>query len=252
MAERQQINLYQPAADLSRRPFSARAAALTVGAVLAAQLGIWGYGSWQVTQVQRSVSALEELQRRQEDRVNAAGLMHAARANPEAIQAHIKEMTAALARRRRALELLRQGAQGSKVGFSAQLAGLARRHVDGLWIEHIVLSGSSRAMTLEGLALQSDLVPRYLRELARDPALSGARFDRLVIERPATPPEKIGLQSAAAAEQVVRATDEGPHGAPTDQSPQPAGMHRAVSRDSMHFRAESSAAVDTAQAGAAS
>lgn len=184
MGERQQINLYQPVDDLSRRPFSSRAAAFAVGAVFAALLAIWAYGSWQVGRLQRSVTALEELQRRQEDRVNAAGAMHAARANPQQLEARIKELTGEVATRRRALELLRGGTEGGKVGFSRRLAGLARRHVDGLWIDHIVLTGSPHAMTLEGVALDADLVPRYLGDLAHDPALVGARFDQLLIERP--------------------------------------------------------------------
>jgi MSHA biogenesis protein MshI len=184
MAERQQINLYQPVDDLSRRPFSARTAALSVSAVLVAVLGIWGYGSWQVTQMQKAVTALEELQRRQVETLNAAGAMHAARAKPELLEAHIKELAAELAIRRRALDLLRGGSEGRTAGFSARLSGLARRHIDGLWIDHIVLSGSSDTMTLEGAALDADLVPRYLRDLAQDSALTGARFDRLVIERP--------------------------------------------------------------------
>lgn len=184
MSERQQINLYQPVADLSRRPFSSRTAALVVSAVFAALIAIWAYGSWQVSRLQRSVTALEGLQRRQQDRVNAAGAMHAARANPEQLEARIKELTGELATRRRALELLRGGTEGGKVGFSRRLAALARQHVAGLWIDHIVLTGSSRAMTLEGVALDADLVPRYLGDLARDPALVGARFDQLLIERP--------------------------------------------------------------------
>ena len=121
MGERQQINLYQPAADSSRRPFSSRAAVFAVAAVFAALLAIWAYGSWQVSRLQRSVTALEQLQRHQEDRVNAAGALHAARANPEQLEAQIKELTGEVATRRRALELLREGTEGNKVGFSRRL-----------------------------------------------------------------------------------------------------------------------------------
>lgn len=251
MGERQQINLYQPAADLSRRPFSARAAALFVGAVLAALLGIWGYGSWQVGQVQRSVAALEEQQRRQEDRVNAAGAMHAARANPERIEARIKDLTAQLATRRHALELLRGGTEGGKVGFSARLAGLARRHVDGLWIDHIVLTGSAQGMTLEGIALDADLVPRYLRDLAQDPSLVGARFDQLVIERPGA--HRAVAESPAAADRSADASaahDSAATGDSAATRDSPAA--RATSRSGMRFRAESSVSASPPQAAAAS
>ncbi len=189
MPERQQINLYQPAADLSRQPFSARAAVLCMSAVLVAVVAIWAYGSWQVSGMQRAVTALEQQQRHQEDTLNAAGAIHAARAKPEQLQAQIKELTGELATRRRALAMLHSGAEGRTVGFSGRLSGLARRHVDGLWIDHIVLSGSAETMTLEGIALDADMVPRYLRDLAQDPDLAGARFDELVIERPVPQPD---------------------------------------------------------------
>ena len=223
MDARQQINLYQPPDDLSRRPFSARLAAFSVCAVLVALVGIWAYGSWQLKQVQRAVTALAQQQRLQQDTVDVAGAMHAARANPEQLQAQIKELTAEVVMRRRALELLRAGAEGRAVGFSARLAGLARRHVEGLWIDRVVLSGSSDTMTLEGVALRADLVPRYLRDLAHDPALAGARFDELVIDRP--------VRTAKGAE--ARET-------------------RAAPRDSMRFRAQSSALAGIQQPGAAS
>jgi Tfp pilus assembly protein PilN len=216
MAERQQINLYQPAADLSRQPFSARAAVLCVSAVLVAVLSIWAYGSWQVSRMQQSVTALEQQQRRQEDTLNAAGAIHAARAKPEQLEAQIRDLTAELAIHRRALTRLHSGAEGQMVGFSSRLSGLARRHVEGLWIDHIVLSGSSETMTLEGIALDADMVPRYLRDLAQDPALTGARFDELVIERP-----------------VRTAKGE-------DASAQPES-HAAVPANGMRFRAESQA-----------
>jgi Tfp pilus assembly protein PilN len=226
MAERQQINLYQPAADLSRQPFSARAAVLCVSAVLVAVLGIWAYGSWQVSRMQKAVTALEQQQRHQEDTLNAAGAIHAARAKPAQLEAQIRELTAELATRRLALTRLHSGAEGETVGFSARLSGLARRHVEGLWIDHIVLSGSAETMTLEGVALDADMVPRYLRDLAQDPALTGARFDELVIERP--------VARAAKGEEAAAQVDS----------------RAALPAKGMRFRAESQ--VTVTRAGAAS
>ncbi len=184
MGERQQINLYQPAAGEGRRPFSARAAGASVAVVVASVLGIWGYGTWEVNQVQRSVAALELQKQRQEAAVSAADSIHAARANPEQLQAKVKELTAQVGGRRRALELLQRGAVGAASGFSSKLASLARSHVDGLWIDHIALSGSDGTMTLEGVAAEADLVPRYLSSLSKDHSLSGVRFEQFAIERP--------------------------------------------------------------------
>lgn len=182
MSERQQINLYQPLADESSQPFSARTASLAIAAVAAAIVLIWAYGSWEISRLQNSVNALTERQRRQDEAVAAAGSMHAARANPAELQAQIKELSAEIALRRKALARLKQGAEGRRTGFAAALEGLARRNVQGLWLSRLVLSGSSD-MTLEGTALDADLVPRYLHGLSADPSLAGEHFDELVIER---------------------------------------------------------------------
>jgi len=186
MSERQQVNLYQPVADVSRQPFSARTATFAVAAIAAAIVLIWGYGTWEVSRLQRSVDTLSERQHAEEQAVAAAGSVHAARANPEELQAQIKDLTADIALRRKALERLKQGAEGRRTGFAPALEGLARRHVDGLWLSHLVLSGSV-GMTLEGTTLDADLVPRYLHGLSADPALAGEHFDELLIERKKRP-----------------------------------------------------------------
>jgi hypothetical protein len=64
------------------------------------------------------------------------------------------------------------------------MEALARRHIDGIWLDHILLSSGTSAMSLSGSSLDADLVPRYLQSLATDPALRGARFDEFVIQQP--------------------------------------------------------------------
>jgi hypothetical protein len=182
MSERQQVNLYQPVADASNQPFSARTAGFAIAAMAGTIVLIWGYGAWQVSRLQSSVEELSARQRKEDEAVAALGSMHAARANPEELQARIKELTGQIALRRKALERLKQGGEGRRTGFAPALEGLARSHVEGLWLSHLVLSGSA-GMTLEGTTLDADLVPRYLHGLSADPALSGERFDELVIER---------------------------------------------------------------------
>jgi hypothetical protein len=59
-------------------------------------------------------------------------------------------MTADLKARQRALEVLRGGAAGQAIGFAPRMEALARRHTDGVWLEHMQLSGVSGAMMLSG------------------------------------------------------------------------------------------------------
>jgi hypothetical protein len=52
-----------------------------------------------------------------------------------------------------------------------------------LWIKRIDLGSASGSMGLSGGTLDPDLVPRYLKALASEPALKGTRFDDFSIER---------------------------------------------------------------------
>ncbi len=182
---RQQINLYQPAVAVSSGPFSAgsalRVSALVVGCLIA----VWAYGWWRVVRLERALQSLEQQHHRQDTTMVALNAARAADVTPGQMQARVVALTAELAVRTRTLELLRSGAAGQVGGFSARLAALARRPMAGLWIDHVVLSGMTESMSVGGMALEPDLVPRYLRGLAGERALVGARFDELVIERPA-------------------------------------------------------------------
>lgn len=185
---RQQINLYQPEATVRQGLFSAESLVL-ICAVVAAALGVvWGIGSWQVRQLAHSVARLERQQRLTEGALNALGAVSAANTSPATLEVRIHALEAELAARREALALLKGGGIGSTHGFSAELTALARGPVPGLWLRRISLSAVGGPMSLHGDALEPDMVPRYLRALSRQPALAGARFDRLVIEmKPSAP-----------------------------------------------------------------
>ncbi len=182
---RQQINLYQPAAPVSSASFSTAGAARVGALAVACLAAVWGYSAWRVARLARAVHSLEEQQQRQGATIAALNAARAADVSPVQLQARVASLTADLAVRTRTLEILRGGTAGQVGGFSARLAALARRPMQGLWIDHVVLSGMTESMSVGGTALDPDLVPRYLRGLADEHALAGARFDELVIERPA-------------------------------------------------------------------
>lgn len=181
---RQQINLYQPIAREAPRIFGAQTALRALAAVLVALALLWGYTTYELMRLEQITQALRDQQKQQEDLLSRAGTMSASRTTPAALAARVKRVENEVAARTRALELLRTGAVGRTTGFSARLEALARRHVEGVWIDHMVLSGGSAAMSLGGATLNPDLVPRYLHNLSEEQALAGARFDQLAIERP--------------------------------------------------------------------
>jgi hypothetical protein len=180
---RQQINLHQPILREEPKLFGAKAALRAFVAVLVALGIISGYGAFKVKRLEQATQALRERQTEQEHSLSTASTMSAARATSVDLSARVKRAETQVIAATRALGLLRAGAAGRTTGFAARLEALARRHVDGVWIDRMALSGSSEAMSLGGATFNPDLVPQYLQNLSQESVLAGARFDQLAIER---------------------------------------------------------------------
>jgi hypothetical protein len=178
----QQINLYQPIFRQERKLFSLRTVALTLSIVAVALLAIWGFGTYNVKQLERSVTSLRQQQEAQQQMAQTAGGLLAARASPDALNASIKNLSTQLAERTRALDLLRNGAAGESEGFAKRLSALARTQTAGLWLERLSIGGAT-GLSLEGRSNDPELLPQYLQQLANAPELSGARFDQVVLDR---------------------------------------------------------------------
>jgi TolA-binding protein len=186
---RQQINLHQPEAVGARGPFGSGTLALLTVTLITSLVLLWSLAQWRVDGLQRAVRNLQQRQRMQQETIAALGDLVPPGASPADVESRIRQLRAEIEARERAVALLQQGAIGRRSGFSAQLAALARCPVTGLWLQRVAISGVTGSMSLAGDTEEPDSVPRYLRALAGERALSGLRFDRLVIERraPADP-----------------------------------------------------------------
>ena len=70
-----------------------------------------------------------------------------------------------------------------RAGFAPLLAGLADRHIQGLWLTRIRMREGGQLLRLEGLAQEQTQVPRYLASLSGSPALQGREFAQLQVQR---------------------------------------------------------------------
>jgi Tfp pilus assembly protein PilN len=183
---RQQINLYQPVFSSERKLFGASTVASAFAVLVVGLAAYTVYSGMQVDKLENEAAALRAQQQQQADLLNSqAGV-----GTPDEIESRIKQLSKSVAARSKALQMLQSGAAGQTTGFANRLEALARRHVDGLWIDAIILSGANGSMSLSGATLDPDIVPRYLENLAQDSVLAGTRFDEFLIERP-TPESKL-------------------------------------------------------------
>ncbi len=179
----QQVNLYQPILGAEKRLFSARAIGIALCILAVCLSGIAAFGAWRTGRVERSVALLETQQAAQLATVERASAALQPGRSLADLQAQAKNLSADIAARQRALDLVRLGAASPATGFAARLEALARRQRDGLWLHTIVVGSGEGRLALRGGTLDPQLVPAYLAALAEEPALAGVRFDKLAMRR---------------------------------------------------------------------
>jgi hypothetical protein len=177
----QQVNLYQPILGAEKRLFSARAIGVGLCLLGLCLCGLAAFGTWRTARVERTLARLETQQVTELARVErASAALEPGRSLAE-LETQAKSLSADIAARQRALDLVRQGTASPATGFAARLEALARRQLDGLWLRSIVVGSGDGRLAFAGSAVDSKLIPAYLAALAEEHALDGVRFDKLTI-----------------------------------------------------------------------
>lgn len=60
--------------------------------------------------------------------------------------------------------------------FSSYFEGLARRTLEGLWLEDIHIQEGGQSIKLVGGTYQAKLIPKWLKTLKKEPAFQGITF----------------------------------------------------------------------------
>ena len=179
----QEINLYQPVSKGVRGMLGARSTAVVLGVVGAFLVGLWGFGWWQVDKLRDAVQVVRNQQAAQAAMLAAQGPQLDALTDEE-LDALITKLADSVDSKSRAITLLSNESSGGLHGFSARLRAFGARHIDGIWLDRLMLGANVDAVSVSGSTLSPDSVPRYLRSLAQDPALKGGKIDEFIIEQP--------------------------------------------------------------------
>jgi hypothetical protein len=181
----QQINLYQAIFRQERKQFSLLTMALSLAVVAVALLVMWSVGVRGVDKLAAGVEQLKQQLAVQQQLAQSAGTLLDANSNPAVLQAKVQMLSARLAERTQALQLLQSGVAGEPKGFAPRLQALARQHTPGVWLDELLLGGGAvnGGMMLRGRSLDAESVPRFLQRLTGEPELAGTRFDEVVLDR---------------------------------------------------------------------
>lgn len=194
----QQINLYQPIFRTQPKVFSAVTIAQGCLLVALGLLAVYGYARWQNTQLDREVTRLQGQQDALLKRIEDFSARFPARQKSPELDRQVTRLTAERAGKARAFAVLSDGVSGNTRGFSAYFAGLARQHVEGLWLTGLSIAEGGQQLSISGRTVNAPLVPRYLQQLSGEAAFNGREFKTFQMARAAdTPLIDFSLHTAA-------------------------------------------------------
>jgi hypothetical protein len=176
----QEVNLYQPVSKGVRGALSASSTLTILMLVSATLSGLWGFAYWQVGRLDMAAQLVRNQQQAQAALTAAQGPQLAGLSD-EQLDAFLVRLGEEVDSKTRALAMLTSESQ--QQGFSARLRAFGARHIDGIWLDRLTLGSTVESVSLSGSTLSPDVVPRYLRSLASDPALKGGQIDEFVIEK---------------------------------------------------------------------
>ncbi len=177
----QQVNLLQGEFSNVALPFFAETLVPALGAILALLLLIYGYSLWQTLAPERRLTSLEASKKSQATLLEELQKRKAGRKPDPALAAEVFALDHTVGGKNRLLEALTSHGLANREGFSEHLLGLARQRVDGVWLKRIQITAGGRSMALAGKALSPEAVPKFIEELAPEPAYVGREFQTLLL-----------------------------------------------------------------------
>lgn len=181
----QQVNLYQPILRREKKVFSATTMLQTLALIAALMLLMYAFSHWQLQQLEQENAQLQAQQRDLTAQVTTLSRDLQTRPESRELRAEADALLRELDLKRDLFDLMRNRSAARTDGFSESFAGLARQHVDGLWLTGVELRNSeARHVALRGMTSRAELVPQLVKQLGAEPAFKGLRFRHLRVFQP--------------------------------------------------------------------
>jgi hypothetical protein len=169
----QQINLFNPIFLRQKRHFSALAMVQALVLVLLGALAMYAYQARQNRVLAEVLAQTEKDLSTRREQLARFGKEFSALGASKVLVEELAAAEARLAGRRALLADLKTGVGGDTQGYSRYLAALARQSMPGVWLTGIEIGGRANALLIRGRALESALVPAYIRALSGEEPIAG-------------------------------------------------------------------------------
>lgn len=150
---------------------------------MAGFLVISGVFYWYVVGIQLEVEILQTKQKEMTERLAETSKKFGAKRKSAVLEAEVKTATVELETKRKIFDAIDDIPQISSKGFAAFLEGMARQHINGLWLTGFKISDGGNEMNISGRSLDPGLVPAYLKKLSSEQVFQGVDFETFSMNR---------------------------------------------------------------------
>lgn len=172
----QHLNLYKQLEKPKQLPFAASQQLWILGAAFALMLGIY---AWLVISYGAIDDELANLKQRQQVVDGQLAVLNAEKERllkDNTLEQEIETLKRDVVFRRKLLANVDPSTSKVVGGFSEHLQGLARQHIEGMWLNEIELDEGGQQLALVGQTRSPELVPRYIQRLSDEAAFEGHQF----------------------------------------------------------------------------
>jgi Tfp pilus assembly protein PilN len=175
----QQINLYNPIFLKQKHYFSALTMVQALAVVLVGALGIYAFEVWQNRTLERVLAETDQRVAAQREQLLKFAKEYSEQGASRALTDDLAKAEGRLQQRQALLSDLRTGVGGDIQGFSPYLGALAKQATPGVWLTGIEIGARGSSLVLRGRALESRMVPAYIRALNREAPMQGRAVGEL-------------------------------------------------------------------------
>lgn len=186
----QQINLFDARFRRHKKHFSAATLLLALCAVFAGALVIRELYAYQNRMLQASLAQTDKRAADLQNQTLRFAREFSEQGRSTALVDEIARVEEQLRLRRSLLGGMQSGVGGNVEGFSPYLSALARQTMNGVWLTAVEVGSPTGELVLKGRALDSDLVPAYLRQLNREPLFNGRTVSELRLAAKSEPAKR--------------------------------------------------------------
>jgi hypothetical protein len=169
----QQINLYNPVFLKQKHYFSALTMVQALAVVLAGALGIYAFEVRQNRVLEQVLADTDKRVTAQREQLLSFSKDYSAQGASRTLTEELARADQRLLQRQGLLADLKTGVGGNAEGFSRYLAALARQSTPGVWLTGLEIGAKEHDLLIKGRALESQMVPAYIRALNREAPMAG-------------------------------------------------------------------------------